>query len=80
MPVIHDSKLPLLKAWPRPHRISITVAELAPDTLALIASGNSRGEIGLTSQPPVGCYKIINIYVDEYGKLVVKWSDTPQGA
>jgi hypothetical protein len=31
------------------------------------------------SKPPIGCYRVLNIYVDQDGKLKAEWEDTPQG-
>jgi hypothetical protein len=73
MPVIHDLSTQMIKVWRRPHIVSITIDDLTPELLSMITGG------GLVSNPPVGCYKVTNIYVDENGKLVVKWSDNPQG-
>lgn len=53
----------------------ITIEELSPELADMIIASS-----GLVSNPPVGCFKVTNIYVDQDGKLVVKWSDTPQGA
>jgi hypothetical protein len=38
-----------------------------------------EGDGVMVSAPPPGCYKVINIYVDQNGKLAATWEDTPQG-
>lgn len=30
---------------------------------------------GIPSDPPEGCYKVTNIYVNQEGKLVVEWDN-----
>jgi hypothetical protein len=50
------------------HEIVINPAELA----ALLPPGGS----GIASNPPSGCYRVTNIYIQN-GKLVAKWDDTP---
>jgi hypothetical protein len=77
VPVTHSSKILNKKTWIDPHLVSIEPQDLSPQVLAMIQAG---GGGGIVSLPPIGCYKVINIYVDADGKLVVKWSDTPQGA
>jgi hypothetical protein len=64
--------------WATPHNVNITVDELDPALLKMF--GTTTNIVGMVSNPPPGCYKVINIYVDPTGKLIVKWSDTPQGA
>jgi len=34
---------------------------------------------GIPSKPPSGGYRITNLYVNDKGKVVVEWSDAPQG-
>lgn len=36
-----------------------------------------RKSVVLISKPPTGCYKVLNIYVDQNGKLQATWEDTP---
>lgn len=32
----------------------------------------------IVSAPPAGCHKVVNLYIDVNGKLVVDWSDIPE--
>lgn len=42
-------------------------------------SKGDKGDPGeLISTPPVGCYKVTNLYVNQNGKLAVVYDDTPQ--
>jgi len=74
MPITHE----LIKTgelgervWKILENVSITEDELSPSLLAMMGTG--------ISSPPMGCFKVTNIYVNTDGKLVIKWDTTPQG-
>jgi hypothetical protein len=43
------------------------------------SESKDKNEDEIVSTPPPGCFKVTNCYVDENGKFIVKWSDTPEG-
>jgi len=76
MPVLHTPKTEWKpKDWRRPHSVCITAEELDPTLFAMIRTDGG----GVVSNPPVGSFKVTNVYVDANGKFIIKWSDTPQG-
>jgi hypothetical protein len=54
------------------HRMSVDPEDLSRELSDIIAA---EGGAGLVSIPPVGCFKVTNLYVDANGKLVIQWSD-----
>ena len=53
--------------------LNTTMLELEFWKDAVLFKGNS-----IVSNPPSGSYRIVNMYINEKGKLVIDWSDVPE--
>jgi hypothetical protein len=62
------------RQWP-----NIPLGGLGTDEFDIVHVVEGDGISGLVSNPPAGCFKVLNIYVDQNGKLAATWEDTPQG-
>lgn len=66
--------------WQRPEgmilqEISDKLEEIISKSCNIVLQVEGGGADGILSNPPSGCYKITNLYVNGEGKLVVEYDD-----